>query len=286
MRSPCRLLVLLLPSAAFVFSLPLAADESLGKSLVFHASFDKGFDADFSRGDAACYLKSSTGLVPCVENEEVKLVPGGGRFGGALHFVKKGATRPGYRGEGMLGYNGKDWSATVSLWLRLTPDEDLEPGYCDPIQIVGDDTKKGFIFLEWSKDHSPRYFRYAIRPRIELWDPEGLGWEVVPEPKRPMVQLKSAPFSRDRWTHAVFTLDRINAGREANSGVLYLDGKKQGEIRGFDLTFGWDPAAVMLVLGAAYVGHLDDLSVFDRALGDEEVAILHALGKGAAELRP
>jgi len=286
MRSPCRLLVLLLPSAAFIFSLPLAADESLGKSLVFHASFDKGFDADFSRGDAACYLKSSTGLVPCVENEEVKLVPGGGRFGGALHFVKKGATRPGYRGEGMLGYNGKDWSATVSLWLRLTPDEDLEPGYCDPIQIVGDDTKKGFIFLEWSKDHSPRYFRYAIRPRIELWDPEGLGWEVVPEPKRPMVQLKSAPFSRDRWTHAVFTLDRINAGREANSGVLYLDGKKQGEIRGFDLTFGWDPAAVMLVLGAAYVGHLDDLSVFDRALGDEEVAILHALGKGAAELRP
>jgi len=286
-----HLVTLLLPAAVLIPSLhadivPPRPEDPLRASLAFHASFDKGFDADFSRGDKACYLKTAAGLVPCVESEELKLVPEGGRHGGAIHFPKKGATRPSYRGEGMLGYNAKDWSTTVSLWLKLTPDEDLEPGYCDPIQIVGDDTKKGFIFLEWSKDHSPRYFRYAIRPLIELWDPEGLGWEVVPEPKRPMVQLKTAPFSRDRWTHAVFTLDRINAGKDVNAGTLYLDGKKQGEIKGFDLTFGWDPAAVMLVLGAAYVGHIDDLAVFDRVLSDQEVKVLHGLKKGVAELRP
>lgn len=281
------LTILALVTGSLGHACPLRADEaSLKEALVLHASFDRGFDADYSRGDAACYLKTSSGLVPCVENEELKLVPGGGRHGWAIRFVKKGATRPTFRGEGMLGYNGKDWSATVSLWLKLTPDEDLEPGYCDPIQIVGDDTKKGFIFLEWSKDHSPRYFRYAIRPRIELWDPEGLGWEVVPEAKRPMVQLKSAPFSRDRWTHAVFTLDRINAGKDVNAGSLYLDGRKQGEIKGFDLTFGWDPKAVMLVLGAAYVGQIDDLAVFDRALGDDEVKTLHGLPSGAGELLP
>jgi hypothetical protein len=286
-----HLLTLLLPAAVLIPSLhadivPPRPEDQLRASLALHASFDKGFDADFSRGDKACFLKTAAGLVPCVESEELKLVPEGGRHGGAIHFPKKGATRPTYRGEGMLGYNAKDWNTTVSLWLKLTPDEDLEPGYCDPIQIVGDDTKKGFIFLEWSKDHSPRYFRYAIRPRIELWDPEGLGWEVVPEPKRPMVQLKTAPFSRDRWTHAVFTLDRINAGKDVNAGSLYLDGKKQGEIKGFDLTFGWDPAAVMLVLGAAYVGQIDDLAVFDRVLSDQEVTLLHGLKKGVAELRP
>lgn len=279
------LTVLALVSGSLFRSGSLRADEaSLKDALVLHASFDRGFDADYSSGDGASYLKTSSGLVPCVENEELKLVPGGGRHGGAIRFTKKGATRPTFRGEGVLGYNSTDWSATVSLWLKLTPDEDLEPGYCDPIQIVGDDTKKGFIFLEWSKDHSPRYFRYAIRPRIELWDPEGLGWEVVPEAKRPMVQLKSAPFSRDRWTHAVFVLDRINAGREVNAGSLYLDGNKQGEIKGFDLAFGWDPKAVMLVLGAAYVGQIDDLAVFNRALGDDEVKSLHGLESGVGGL--
>ena len=266
--------------------LTLRADEALKKALVLHASFDRGFNADLSTGDTACYLKAGNEMIPCVESDALKLAPGEGKFGGAIHFPHKGTVRPTFRGTGVLGYNEKDWSATVSLWLRLSPDEDLEPGYCDPIQVVGDDTRKGFVFLEWSKDHSPRYFRYAIRPRIELWDPEGLGWELVPEAKRPMVQLKETPFSRDRWTHAVFTLDQINRGKGLSSGVLYLDGKRQGEIKGHDLTFGWDPKAVQLILGASYVGYLDDLAVFNRALNDEEVAKLHALKTGVAELHP
>jgi len=284
MKSALFLFLLFLSLSGTTIS--LRADDALKKALVMHASFDKGFDSDFSIGDKTCYLKAGSEMVPCVESDDLKLVPGEGKFGGAIHFPRKAAVRPTYRGDGMLGYNAENWSATVSLWLRLTPDEDLEPGYCDPIQIVGDDTKKGFIFLEWSKDHTPRYFRYAIRPLIELWDPEGLGWEVVPEAGRPMVQLKEAPFSRDRWTHAVFTLDQINAGKGKSSGVLYLDGKRQGKIEGHNLTFGWDPKAVLLVLGAAYVGHLDDLAVFNRALSDEEVARLHALETGVAELRP
>lgn len=263
------------------------ADEALREALVFHASFDKGFDADFSKADPTALARSSAGLVPlAAKPDEAVLVPEGGRYGGALRFPKKGTTRPTYRGQGVLGYNDKDWNATVSLWLRLDPDKDLEPGYCDPIQIVGDDTKKGFIFLEWSKDHQPRYFRYAIRPRIELWDPEGLGWENLPEARRPMVQLKRAPFSRERWTHAVFTLERINAGKGVSAGTLYLDGKAQGRIEGFDLTFGWDPEAVLLVLGAAYVGDLDDVAAFKRVLSAAEVERLHALPGGVADLRP
>ena len=283
MKAPICILALLL----LALLVPVRADEALKQSLVFHASFDETYDADFSKGDPVAYVKSGEALVPVPdENEEALIVDEGGKYEGALWFPKKGTTRPTFRGEGMFGYNEKSWSATVSLWLSITPDEDLEPGYCDPIQIIGDDTKKGFIFLEWSKDHTPRYFRYAIRPRIELWDPEGLGWEVLPEEKRPMVQLKTAPFTRDGWTHAVFTLDRINEGIANASGTLYLDGKKQGTIQNHDLTFGWDAKAVALVLGASYIGYLDDLSVFDRVLSDEEVTTLHALETGAAELRP
>ncbi len=276
-----------LPTILLLLSGTLSADEAMKKALVFHASFDETFNADFSGDDPIAYVRSAKGLDAVPANTgDVRIAPDAGKFGGALWFPKKGTVRPGFKGEKTLGYNDRDWSATVSLWLRLNPDEDLEPGYCDPIQIVGDDTKKGFIFLEWSKDHTPRYFRYAIRPRIELWDPAGVGWEVVPEAKRPMVQLKSAPFSRDSWTHAVFTLERINGGIGTAAGALYLDGKPRGRIENFDLTFGWDAKAVMLVLGAAYVGYLDDLAVFNRVLSAEEVEKLFALEGGAASLRP
>ena len=81
-------------------------------------------------------------------------MPNNGRFGGGLHFTKNGATQPRFEGAGVLGYNTTNWNATVSVWLRLDPDKDLEPGYCDPVQIIGEDTKKGFIFLEWSKDET------------------------------------------------------------------------------------------------------------------------------------
>jgi len=43
---------------------------------------------------------------------------------------------------------------------------------------------------------------------------------------------------------------------------------------------------VQLVLGASYVGHLDDLAVFNRALTDAEVKILNGLKGGVRELHP
>jgi hypothetical protein len=263
---------------------PLAAQDALKKSLVFHASFDRGFDADFSKGDKTCFAKAGKGLAPCVPNEDVKL-DAAGKFGGCLHFPKKGATRPQFNGAGVLGYNDKSWSTTVSIWLRLTPDEDLEPGYCDPVQITGDDTKKGYIFLEFSKDETPRYFRYAIRPLFEIWNPTNVQWADIPFEKRPMVQVAKPPFSRDKWTHVVFTLSNVNDKTAKRSGSLYLDGKLQGRIENWDLTFGWNPASVALVLGASYVGHQDDLAVFDRALSDAEVAQVYSLKGGIAELK-
>ena len=195
---------------------------SLSQALTLHASFDKGLDADFARGDKTCYVLQGTELVTAAPTDEVRLAPEAGRFGGALHFTKKNDFRPAFKDAGVLGYNDKNWNASVSVWLRLNPDKDLEPGYCDPVQIVGDDSKKGFIFLEWSKDETPRYFRYAIRPLFHIWNPDNVQWADIPFDKRPMVQVERAPFSRETWTHVVFTLENVNdksqaAGRPAVS---------------------------------------------------------------------
>lgn len=260
---------------------------ALKKALTLHVSFDAGLNADFSKGDARAVVRKGKDLVPCVPNGDVKLVATGGKFGGCVHFPKKGATRPQYSGVNVLGYNDKDWSATVSVWLRLTPDEDLEPGYCDPVQITGDDSKKGYIFLEFSKDETPRFFRYAVRPLFHLWNPTNVQWADIPFEKRPMVQVEKPPFTRDTWTHVVFTVEHVNSKDPAAkpAGALYMNGELQGRIEGWDLTFAWDPASVALVLGAAYVGHQDDLAVFDRALTDAEVEQLFLLPGGVASLR-
>jgi hypothetical protein len=262
------------------------ATAKLARALTLHASFDQGLDADFARGDKQCYVQKGPMLVPARPNEEVKLAADAGRFGGALHFPRKGTYRPSFKDGGTLGYNATSWSASVSAWLRLNPDQDLEPGYCDPIQIIGNDSKKGYIFLEWSRDETPRYFRYAIRPLFHIWNPNNLQWADIPADKKPMVQVDRAPFSRDKWTHVVFTLENINDKNKPPAGKLYLNGKRQGSIEKWDLTFDWDPAKVLLVLGASYVGYIDDLAVFDRPLTDVEVDRIYRLKTGIRELHP
>jgi len=259
------------------------AKAKLSKALTLHASFDKGLDADFCRGDKTCYVQGPK-LIVATPNDEVKLDGDAGRFGGAIYFPKKGTTRPSFKDGGVLGYNAKSWSASVSAWLRLDPDKDLQPGYCDPIQIVGNDSKKGYIFLEWSKDETPRLFRYAIRPLFHIWNPKNQQWHEIPADKKPAVEVARAPFSRTTWTHVVFTLENINDRTKPPVGKLYLNGKLQGTIEKWDMSFDWDPAKVLLVLGANYVGYMDDLAVFDRSLTDAEVERIYALKNGVRGL--
>jgi hypothetical protein len=265
---------------------PVAAQElaPLREALTLHAGFERGLKADFSRGDAEAYVSQGGSLQVAQWNEDVELAEGAGRHGNALRFTRKSRYWPAFKGENVLGYNADNWSATVSVWLRLDPDKDLEPGYCDPIQIVGNDGNKGFIFLEWSKDETPRFFRYAVRPLVHIWNPDNQPWDAIPVAKRPMVQVAKAPFSRDHWTHVVFTLENVNDKEQPSRGKLFIDGQHQGTIENWDLTFGWDPASVQLVLGAAYVGYMDDLAVFNRALTEAEITQLHQLPGGAGQL--
>lgn len=256
----------------------------LASALTLHASFDNRLDADFSRGDRTCYVRAGSELHRAEPNDDGKLVSETGRYGGSLHFTKKSSFQPIFTNAEILDYNAQDWSATVSAWLRLNPDQDLEPGYCDPIQIVGNGVDKGFIFLEFSKDETPRYFRYAIRPLSSIWNPNGASWDDIPFDQRPMVQVERPPFSRESWTHVVFTLENINSETAKPSGRLYLNGESMGAIDNWDLTLDWDPASVWMVLGASYVGHIDDLSVFDRALSGEEINHLYGLKTGVREL--
>ena len=69
-----------------------------------------------------------------IGSPEIEIAEGSGRFGNALEFKKKNTFAVFYRAEDNVAFSESDWSGTVSFWLSLEPGEDLEPGFCDPIQ--------------------------------------------------------------------------------------------------------------------------------------------------------
>jgi hypothetical protein len=81
-----------------------------------------------------------------------------------------------------------------------------------------------------------------------------------------------------------FTFENFNSGGEDGVATLYIDGQPQGSLRGRRQTFTWDPAKSAIMLGLSYVGLMDDLAIFDRALTAEEIKQLYALPQGVAAL--
>ena len=251
----------------------LAADE-LRSGLLLHASFDNGLNADFAAGDATLYTapggNRSKAVAGLPESNLVIHAKGEGKFGSGLRFTRKMKPVLFFQGEKNLGYNTNSWSGSCSFWLKLDPDKDLEPGYCDPLQYVAQAWGEGNMFVEFSKDHTPRHFRYAILSVTKHWNPSNRGWEEIPENERPMVAVHKAPFRRDQWTHVLFTFANINSGKKNSVGKLYLDGKLQGKFGDREHVFHWDVSKSALTIGLNYVGDFDDLAVFNRALSEAE----------------
>jgi hypothetical protein len=257
-------------------------------ALLLHASFDQGIDADFAVGDPKLYTAPTGNRAQArpglPESNLVVHAKGEGRHGSALHFTKKMRPVLFFKGEKNLGYKTNGWSGAVSCWLRLDPDKDLQPGYCDPLQFVAQGWDEGNMFIEFSKDHTPRHFRYAILPVKKTWNPTNRGWEEIPDKDRPMVPVYKPPFTHDGWTHVVFCFGNINSGRKDGWGQLYLDGKDQGAFRDWLIAFNWEESKSALTLGLSYVGWLDDVAVFNRALTDTEVRVVHGLKDGVRNL--
>lgn len=274
----------LLPAFALL-ALPLISPAGevadLKADLVLAASFDYGLNADFAAGDPVLYhapnAARSTQVPGLPAGGLVRHETTGGQRGGALVFTKKMRPVVFFQGDGNIAYRPANWSGTCSFWLKLDPDKDLEPGYCDPLQLVGQSWDEGHMFAEFSKDHTPRRFRFAIRPVKALWNPDNLKWEESPEKPRLMAETVTPPFRSDRWTHVVMTFAGVNSKGAEAEGALYLDGREVGRFRREQL-FNWEPDRSALTLGLSYVGGFDELLMFRRALTPAEVQALHAAG--------
>lgn len=266
--------------------------ESLRKALAFHAGFDGDADADFARGDKRVYTATNwegksrlDSAKPGLHRADVTIAKGQGKYGDALRFGKKTRGTIFYMGDKNMAYRPKDWSGTVSFWLRLNPDKDLQPGYCDPVQITDKEWNDAAFFVDFTKDEKPRHFRLGIYSDLRAWNPKNLNFDTMPSADKPFSEpVTKPPFDSDKWTHVLFTYSGLNTGKPDAVGQLYLDGKPAASIRNRPLTFTWDPSRVMIMIGLYYIGLYDDLAVFDRALTADEVSYLYRLDGGVSSL--
>lgn len=263
---------------------------NLKNSLTFFSSFDEGFEAEFSAGDPNFYIapnweKRQTSRELYAGGDHLQIMQDEGRHGGALWIENADQPVYFYRGEENINYSERNWEGTVSFWLRLLPDEDLEKGYSDPIQLTDSAWNDGALYVDFTTK-SPRTFRFAFFAEREIWDPQLRDWEEIPVEERPMVEVEEQIFSREEWVYVAFSFRNFNSGAKNGEVDCYINGEYYDTLSGKEQTLSWDVESAAIWLGYNYTGYFDELALFDRALDSKEIHYIYSLDGGIGDLLP
>jgi hypothetical protein len=255
--------------------------DSLVKSVTLYANFDSGTDASIARGDKRIYsapsYKEQDKAVAGFGTVPVEIAKKQGLRGDALRFTAKNTQALFYKGKDNVDFRPANWNGAVSFWLRLDPDRDLAPGFCDPIQITDKAYNDSAIWVDFTKDEKPRHFRLGIFGDLKAWNPKNIEPDKNPDFMGRLVVVQKPPFTRERWTHVVVTWSELNGTNPSAS--LYVNGALAGSARNIKEPFHWDLARAAVRLGVNYIGLFDELSVFNRSLSPAEVQELHRAGR-------
>ncbi|MEO9891877.1 LamG-like jellyroll fold domain-containing protein [Aurantibacter sp.] len=267
----------------FATSILFSQDEKLIDHVLFYSSFDGNTNANIAVGDAQIYTaenyEKSASAKPGLHNPDVVLAKGKGLTGDALHFKKKNTSAIFYKATKNVGYSPNSWSGTVSFWLQLDPAKDLEPGFCDPINITDVRYNDAALWVDFTKD-SPRTFRLGVLGDLDVWNPENKNDDTKVQQRT--VTVHNPPFKSEKWTHIVIAYSEINTNKSVVK--LYLDGQLQGSVKDVNDPFTWEVKNAKIMLGLSYVGLMDELSVFDKALSPIEVKSVYELENGLKTL--
>ena len=284
-------LLLLLPLSIVGLTAPAfaAGPKGLLDGLIFHAPFDGGADADLSAGDGHIYTappsRDPTKSKPGLKAEEVIIASGKGRYGDALHFLKKTRNMVFFYGAKNTGYRAKDWSGTISMWLSIDP-ADLKQDFSDPVQITDKKFNDAALWVDFTKDDTPPHFRMGVFADTNVWNPKDRKQNEIPESEQPIVRVKQPPFGRAKWTHVVMTFSGFNTDGTDGTAKLYINGDLQGTVKDRRQVFTWDLSKATIRVGLGYVGLFDELAIFNRALSADEVRELYKLPAGLGGLSP
>lgn len=264
-----------------------STQSDLKTALTFYASFDNGINADYSLGDKNLYTVTNRRAIDSAQiglhKSGVKHVTDKGLYGGALLFTDKTPGSIYYPSAKNITYSKTDWSGAVSFWLRLDPNKDLKPGYCDPIQITDVSYNDAAIWVDFTKDNNPRDFRLGVIGDRDSWNPTPEG----PDNANPLFikqlpAVKNPPFGSDQWTHVLINFSNLNT--ENGKAELYMNGELKGTRSEITDPFTWELEKSNIYLGLSYIGLYDELSIYNKSLSKKEITTLYELENGVQTL--
>ena len=148
---------------------------SLADALTFHASYEDGMDAAYARGDRRIYSAPSYDELadrgPGIWDQTIDIAYDEGLHDHALRFQQRNTKAVFYTAQDNVAFSPDGWTGTISFWLKLDPATDLEPGYCDPIQITDTAYNDNAIWVDFT-DQNPRDFRLGVFGELDEWNPD------------------------------------------------------------------------------------------------------------------
>lgn len=257
--------------------------DNLKAALTFYSSFDKSADADFALGDKHLYTvpnrRARDSAQAGLHKPDIKHVTNQGKFGGALLFTDKSPGNIYYPSTKNIAYSTTDWSGAISFWLNLDPNTDLKPGYCDPIQITDVSYNDAAIWVDFTKDDSPRNFRLGVIGDRDSWNPNPEGPDNVnPNFIKQLPVVENPPFSKGKWTHVLINFSNLNT--QKGKAELYVDGELKGTRSEITDPFTWELDKSNIYLGLSYIGLYDELSIYNKTLSKKEITTLYNLENG------
>lgn len=261
-------------------------NSGLKSALTLYASFDNGIDADFALGDSKLYSVADRKVLDSAKvglhKEGVSLVEGKGKYGDGLQYADKTKGYIYYQSLKNIAYSESNWNSSISFWLSLDPNTDLKPGYCDPIQVTDSGYNDAGIWVDFTKD-SPRDFRLGVIGDRDSWNPNPEGPDNEnPDFTKMLHAVKNPPFDKGQWTHIVINLSALNTGN--GKAELYMNGELKGIRNNITSPFTWELEKSNIFLGLSYIGLMDDLSIYNKALSEEEITALYNLENGVKSI--
>jgi lysophospholipase L1-like esterase len=250
----------------------------LTTAVSFYASFDDGVRGDVGGGLS---LRTRSGFLDRGNltfedgfNARVfRIAKGQGVSGGALEVsdVLPNNGRVFFPVKGHLAYKKGGWGGAVSVWCNTDPNRLLRTKFCDPIQITQKGANNGGIWFDFN-DARPRDLRHGAFPALA----ESEKPVSEDDPRAPMVRVPKIGWKAGDWHHVVLSWKNFDTGKPDAVSALYIDGRLIGEVKGRAIAMGWDVDRAGVYIGVNYIGLLDELALFNRALTADEVKALHS----------
>jgi Concanavalin A-like lectin/glucanases superfamily len=259
----------------------VGAGPDLLKAVTLYASFDAEVKGDFGGGELSLSTrfnhKTEKGAFVFEKGfpqSAFHIAPGKGISGGALEAVDvlPDNGRIFFPAKGNIAYKKGGWSGALSMWVNHDPDTQLKTGFCDPVQITQKGAGNGAIWFDYNDAKPNRNLRMGTFPAVAE------GRAPIKESREafsPMVWVDKPGFKVGDWHHVALVWGNFDTGKNDANAALYIDGKLMGEIKkDYPISMDWDLDKTGIYVVVSYIGLMDELALFNRALTLEEIGLL------------